>query len=172
MRRGMTLVELVMGIVALAVVTGGALQLFVDAHAASVNAMYMQRAAAAGRALMSDVLSVDAWDEAATSLTGGQTRIATASATIGAEEADRDLFDDVDDFDGAVLDSATAWANASAVPADAWITGRIDVDFVDPASLQPRSNPTDVKRVRVTVEWMPIDDYPSSLTLTSYRSNL
>lgn len=114
--RGFTLIELVTGIVVLAIsLTLLSTLLFPQAQN-SVQAVYQVRAVELGQSLLNEILS-KRFDEnsspnGGTPRCGEQTTTCTAALSLGPEELTRAEFDDVDDYNGltqagATIESAT-----------------------------------------------------------------
>ncbi len=94
---GFTLIELVVGIVVMAIALAFMANVFFSNPGRSVEPMMQIRAAEFGQALMDEILSKK-YDE--TTPVGGvpACTICTASASFGSESESRSTYDDVDDY--------------------------------------------------------------------------
>ncbi|MGX5913132.1 type IV pilus modification PilV family protein [Aliidiomarina sp. Khilg15.8] len=106
-QRGFTLVEIIVGIVVLAIALTLITSIILPAARQSVTPVYQVRAAELGQSMLNEVLS-RSFDEQS-DRQGGQLRCGeqdddgnenpcTASANFGPDGEDRDRFDDVDDY--------------------------------------------------------------------------
>lgn len=100
--RGVTLIELIIGIVVLAISLSIITAVLGPLYIKSADPWHQVRAAELGQGLMNEILG-KAFDEN-NSRSGGALRCGESgincSATLGPEEPDRTLYDDVDDFNG------------------------------------------------------------------------
>lgn len=101
-QRGFTLVEIIVGIVVLAIALTLITSIILPAARQSVTPVYQVRAAELGQAMLNEILS-KSFDEQS-DRQGGQVRCGeegvncTDSSNFGPDNEDRDRFDDVDDY--------------------------------------------------------------------------
>lgn len=100
--RGVTLIELIIGIVVLAISLSMVTAVLGPLYIKSADPWHQVRAAELGHSLMNEILG-KAFDEN-NSRGGGTVRCGensvSCTTSLGPEEADRSLYDDVDDFNG------------------------------------------------------------------------
>lgn len=110
--KGFTLVELVIGIIVFSIALTLFTSLLVPQARRSVDPIFQVRASALGQSLMNEIAS-KSFDENSGRIGGGircnemgnngVIQACTISSNLGPEEASRDLYDDVDDYNGLVV---------------------------------------------------------------------
>jgi MSHA pilin protein MshD len=151
---GVTLIELVISTLIVAVVVSGVLAALFAALRGSANPMLEEQAAAVGRAYLEEILLRSYYDPESGAVAG----------PCPAKEASRDLYDNVCDYDG--LDDMGARDQSGTVIAGL-SAYRVTVS-VDAASAQLNdlAGPADVLRVDVRVRSSALVD----LNLSGYRA--
>lgn len=103
--QGFTLIELVIGIVVLSLSFTILFSTILPATEQGAKQIHQIRAAELGQTIMSEIMG-KAYDENS-DMIGGYTRCGestqTCSTILGPEESSRDLFDDVDDYNGLLI---------------------------------------------------------------------
>ena len=146
-QRGVTLIELVMSIVIIAIAASAVLGLLSQSSGTSANAMIVAQAVSIGEAYMEEI-TLQSFDD--------------PDGSDG--EATRSAFDDVDDYNG-LIDNGARDQFGNALPGLANYT--VSVSVLASTAL-PSVPGGDTLRVDVRVQNAPYVDF----TLTSYRTRL
>ncbi|TDP32743.1 MSHA pilin protein MshD [Idiomarina aquatica] len=156
-QRGFTLIEIIVGIVTLGIALVVLSTLLFPQAPRSAGPLLQARASALGQMFINEVMG-KAFDESS-DMSGGYTRCSdsgtcTAPGALGAEEATRSNYDDVDDFNGL---STQAGDEIDGVLLQGGVNERfqnfsfaISVAYSD-GSAQVQSTVTRFKRVDVTI---------------------
>jgi len=149
---GVTLIELVISTVVIAVVLSGVLAALFSVLRASPNPMLEEQAAAVGRAYLEEIVLRSYYDPQSGS--GG--------GPCPTPEASRSLYDNVCDYNG-LDDTGARDQNGTAItPLSAY---RVTVSVDSAAQLNDLAGPTNALRVDVRVRRATVD-----LTLSGYRA--
>ena len=146
-QRGMTLVEVVISIVVIAVAVGAVLGVLTSNVQRSADALVVSQAASIAQAYVEEI-SLKAFAD---------------PDGIDGESARVD-FDDVDDYDG-LVDAGAVDQFGNPMPGLGSYTIAV---AVSPSSALPNIAPADALRIDVRVQFAPYVDY----TLSSYRTRL
>ncbi len=165
---GFTLIETIVALTVLAVLGVLATFVIVQGNQQLAYAGELDRATRLGELYMDEIIATRRWDELSYRLNTWTGAIPTARAAIGAEEQNRENFDDCDDYDGFFVagNHTTKDGLAIGTQYDPFSV-RIDVDFVDHESLAAVEGPTDLKRIRVNVQWRNIHTIELNLLLAN-----
>ncbi|MGB1298063.1 MAG: type IV pilus modification PilV family protein [Psychrobium sp.] len=171
--KGFTLIELVIGIVVFSVAMTMVFSVIVPRAEQSVDPIYQVRAAKLASALMSEISS-KAYDEnsnpsLAQGPCGSSTNPLACTASLGPEEGAtaRNLFDDVDDYDGFTIDGLLLNDN-SAKYADLYANYQLSVSVDYDGDYDGTADTaTNAKLITVTVT-MPNNE---QVSFASYRGN-
>lgn len=151
---GVTLIELVVSTLIVAVVTTGVLAALFAALRGSANPMLEEQAAAVGRAYLEEIVLRSYYDP----------QSGSAAGPCPASEASRDLYDNVCDYNG-VDDMGARDQNGTAIAALSAYRVTISVDSAG-AQLNDLSGSASVLRVDVRVR----NSSQVDLTLSGYRA--
>lgn len=159
---GMTLIEVVLVIIILAIALPPLLQLFSTAMKDSMTPDMSVIATNLGQSIIEEMRSKK-WDELST---GG--KMDTNSATIGVDvgEIMRYQYDDVDDYNG-LNDSPPKDVNGTSLTDFNQFAVTVGVGFVD-NNMNTSVVPTDFKEVTVTVSW---NNGNENISLVSMMAN-
>ena len=147
-KKGFTLIEVIMVIVLLGIMLPGIMMYFIQGVKDSVDSQRRTTAIFLAEGLMEEIRS-KRWDEFAVI----NANCNNATLPLVAEEASRDLFDDVDDFNAVV--NVTPPQNSQGVSLGAAYQGfsqTVTVMYVNPATLDiDAAARTCYKRIRVDI---------------------
>jgi len=156
--QGMTLLELILMIVVLAVGLTGVLVYFIQGVKNSSNAQITSVATVLAQDLMEEIRS-KCWDETATTVSPCNGAV-TPSATLGPNGGEtRATYDDVDDFNG-LNNTPPQNSQGGAMPAAFNnFTQTVAVCYVAAGALNTCSGGTsNYKRIAVTISWGSVGD--------------
>jgi prepilin-type N-terminal cleavage/methylation domain-containing protein len=167
-RQAFTLIEMIIAILVLSIVISGTAFVMIQGNQNMVTASAVYDAIHLAHLYMEEILACGHWDEQ----TGkhplaGQT-IPTALASIGPEEANRQAFDDVDDYHQFRQSGNHQGKDKTPFGSkyDAY-TVEITVSFVPFGQSQATGTKTNLKKIDVTVTW----NHTQSTTLTTVVTN-
>ena len=154
---GVTLIELVVSIVVLAIASSAIVRLSASMTARSADLMIQYQAVAIGESYLAEVLSKAYLDP-------------DTSDVCPASEANRGDYDNVCDYNGLVDSGARAVSSPGTV-----MTGlddyRVSVTVVNNDSLGTLNGPNEVLRVDVLVEHTSTGILGNGYTMSGYRAN-
>ena len=160
-KRGATLIEAVLAVIALGIATPPLVGLFREVAARGADDTYQQVAITYGESLMEEIVSKKFEDPG------------VANGSFGTEESTRSSYDDIDDYD-ALSESPPKRFNGTLLNAYGGFTRTATVDNVTGASPDPvtpsADGTTDFKRIRVKVSWT--GGKGGELTLTTMRTRI
>jgi len=165
---GLTLIELVISLVILAIASVAILRVLSDANRRSADPMIQQQASAIAQAYLEEVLLKPYCDPDLSTDCASTCAVANICATpaCSSPEAGRTAFDEVCDYDG-LVDSGARNQLDQAIPAlaDYTVTVRVDDSGVDINGLSADAG----QALRITVSV----DHPAMapISLSAYRTN-
>ncbi|RJP35208.1 MAG: type II secretion system protein [Candidatus Omnitrophota bacterium] len=149
-----TLIEIIVAITVLAIIGGVLAFILINGHDQMIYAVELRRALTLAELYLTEAISTGRWDELSYRLPNRGGPIPLSHATITAEEADRQVYDDCDDYNGFSASGIHTLKNGRGL-GNAYqpYTVRISVDYVEYGRIQATQTPTDIKRITVHVTW-------------------
>ncbi|HQQ00398.1 MAG TPA: type II secretion system protein [bacterium] len=164
-----TLIETIVALGVLTVLAGLAGYVIVQGNSQMTYALEIDRATILAEMYMEEVLSTHRWDELSHKTGGWGGAIEVDRATIGPEESFRSEYDDCDDYDGFTASGSHQMKDGTPLgPEFDPCTVQIEVDFVEYGSFSATGKPSDLKRIRVSVQWRQMH----SIELTAMLANI
>ncbi len=140
-RAGLSLIEVVVSTVIVAFIITASLQTVATAISVRAQTSELQLGPALAQDLMSEILQHPYTDP--------DTPNGSIGTEIG-EGAARNLFDDIDDYDGWFSTPSPSARGGNALPGTNGWERSVSVSFVDPATLSPAASDLGLKRIVVT----------------------
>lgn len=170
--KGFTLVEIVVGLVVLAIALVGISSTLFQQSRNSVDPVYQVRATELGQSLLTEILALD-FDQANSqgSSAGSCNPVPPrqCSTTLGAEEPSREDWNDVDDFDGyTTAGELLSGATISDLYRNFEVSVTVCYAATSTGSCGPDATIEDYKRIQVDVT----TPNGQVITFAAYRGNL